>query len=393
MAASTPTRTPLGAAMATSPPRALSSCVELEQALLGELVLLAEEHGARRLTPTTFVTAAAGVRRRLEQHAEQVAELEQLASEHDRPADQEEAMRQARRHRAEGDALAASLRELGAKVRAGAAELEAAERAALLLGGADGNGGGGGGEGSAAGRLSARAATQASRDATASLRRTRELMAQELERSDLQLRMLHDQGAELKSTLRDHHGLTGTLSTGRRALSRLQRRDFTDRVLMILGFLFFLLVVLHILKKRLWHPDAPAQIDVAAGVPATASDELLAAAAEEAAAAAAATAAAAAAARERLAEQQRKAREEQAHRDKLMLEQHREKERLERERQERKKQEEQARQEQEEQERKKQEQLRRAEAAREAARARLAAEAASQAQAPPVGEGNNKLEL
>ena len=392
MAASTPTRTPLGAAMATSPPRALSSCVELEQALLGELVLLAEEHGARRLTPTTFVTAAAGVRRRLEQHAEQVAELEQLASEHDRPADQEEAMRQARRHRAEGDALAASLRELGAKVRAGAAELEAAERAALLLGGADGNGGGGG-EGSAAGRLSARAATQASRDATASLRRTRELMAQELERSDLQLRMLHDQGAELKSTLRDHHGLTGTLSTGRRALSRLQRRDFTDRVLMILGFLFFLLVVLHILKKRLWHPDAPAQIDVAAGVPATASDELLAAAAEEAAAAAAATAAAAAAARERLAEQQRKAREEQAHRDKLMLEQHREKERLERERQERKKQEEQARQDHEEQERKKQEQLRRAEAAREAARARLAAEAASQAQAPPVGEGINKLEL
>ena len=392
MAASTPTRTPLGGMTAASPPRALSSCVELEQALLGELVLLAEEHGARRLTPTTFVTAAAGVRRRLEQHAEQVAELEQLASEHDRPADQEEAMRQARRHRAEGDALAASLRELGAKVRAGAAELEAAERAALLLGGADGNGGGGG-EGSAAGRLSARAATQASRDATASLRRTRELMAQELERSDLQLRMLHDQGAELKSTLRDHHGLTGTLSTGRRALSRLQRRDFTDRVLMILGFLFFLLVVLHILKKRLWHPDAPAQIDVAAGVPATASDDLLAAAAEEAAVAAAATAAAAAAARERLAEQQRKAREEQAHRDKLMLEQHREKERLERERQERKKQEEQARQDQEEHERKKQEQLRRAEAAREAARARLAAEAASQAQAPPVGEGINKLEL
>ena len=138
MAASTPTRTPLGGVTAASPPRALSSCVELEQALLGELVLLAEEHGARRLTPTTFVTAAAGVRRRLEQHAEQVAELEQLASEHDRPADQEEAMRQARRHRAEGDALAASLRELGAKVRAGAAELEAAERAALLLGGADG---------------------------------------------------------------------------------------------------------------------------------------------------------------------------------------------------------------------------------------------------------------
>ena len=80
MAASTPTRTPLGGVTAASPPRALSSCVELEQALLGELVLLAEEHGARRLTPTTFVTAAAGVRRRLEQHAEQVAELEQLAS-------------------------------------------------------------------------------------------------------------------------------------------------------------------------------------------------------------------------------------------------------------------------------------------------------------------------
>ena len=45
--------------------------------------------------------------------------------------------------------------------------------------------------------------------------------------------------------------MTSNASSGRAALGRLQRRGCTDKVLIALGFLFFLLVVLHIVKKRL----------------------------------------------------------------------------------------------------------------------------------------------
>lgn len=43
------------------------------------------------------------------------------------------------------------------------------------------------------------------------------------------------------------------LTTGHGIVSKLKRRDVTDTVLMLLGIFIFLLVVLHILRKRLWN--------------------------------------------------------------------------------------------------------------------------------------------
>lgn len=282
--------------------RASCELTDLEQTALRELVQLAERNEAQPLHLSEFQPAGAALRRKLRAHTEKLDELRELAVEHGRPVDRAEAERHVQRHAAEGIALLDSVRELGARVQANRPAQEAAERAALLLGtdGVRGDDEGGhagavGGRGAGTGQqrqgLSDRMAVQSAREATSALARTRKMMAEELQRSDVTLRSLDMQGKSLRDTLQEHRSIVGSLAASRRALSRLQRRDLTDKILLAVGFSFFCLVVLHIAKKRLglassrmlwllfgwWRGNGSA-------------GELLAAAAEEAAAAAAAAA-------------------------------------------------------------------------------------------------------
>lgn len=177
--------------MADSVSALVTALVEVEQGVLRELVRLAELNADNALDQSEFQATALTMRRQLRAHGEQVSVLETLANGQERPAQREEAQQHARRHRAEGLALSDSLRDLGLKVQAGTVQREATERAALLLAGAA-DGGEEGGDGRT--RLQQRAAVQAAREATASLRRTRALMASELQRSDSTMQQLDAQG-------------------------------------------------------------------------------------------------------------------------------------------------------------------------------------------------------
>ena len=226
-----------GALMASV--RALTQALaEIKQAVVRELVQLSS---AEKLEQATFQAVASTLRAQLRRHALLVEQLEAVAGEQDRPTDRAEALALARAHRAESRTLAESLRDLGARVRASKQEQELAEHAALLDAGVSGAGGK---------VLSERAALQSARDVTSSLQRTRQLMADELTRSSCTLRTLDAQGKSLNETLQEHKAVTGTLGVGRRQLSRLHRRDFTDKLLLGLGFLFFLLVVVHVVHRR-----------------------------------------------------------------------------------------------------------------------------------------------
>ena len=61
---------------------------------------------------------------------------------------------------------------------------------------------------------------------------------------------LDAQNKVLKDVVQQQHAIAKELASGKRALSRLQRREFTDKVLLFLGFGLFLLVALHIVRKR-----------------------------------------------------------------------------------------------------------------------------------------------
>jgi protein transport protein SEC20 len=229
----------------------LVALVDCEQRVLRELLRLSTLNTSHELAPAAWQSASGEIRSLLRAHAEMVELLEMLAVEQVRPAEEAEVLRHARRHRAEGESLAASLRDLATEVRANRARLEEEERKALFATGyEDGSG--------AAARHApdARASAQSARNVTDSLRRTRQLMASELTRTEATLRSLDDQGKSLKGTLKEHRGITGTLDTGRRSLTRLQRRDLTDKFLMLLGFVFFLLVRRrgsHSISARLTH--------------------------------------------------------------------------------------------------------------------------------------------
>jgi protein transport protein SEC20 len=86
---------------------------------------------------------------------------------------------------------------------------------------------------------------------TDALRRTVSLMQAELERSVLTTQILDSSTATLRSTSVQHDALNSVMSTSKQLITALEKSDWLDRILIISGFLFFLLVVLFILKQRI----------------------------------------------------------------------------------------------------------------------------------------------
>lgn len=91
---------------------------------------------------------------------------------------------------------------------------------------------------------------KANADVTEALRRTIGLMQSELERSVLSVQMLDSSTATLRSTSSTHDTLTSILGTSKQLVTALEKTDWLDRVLILSAFVFFVLVVLFIVKER-----------------------------------------------------------------------------------------------------------------------------------------------
>jgi len=92
---------------------------------------------------------------------------------------------------------------------------------------------------------------KANSDVTDALRRTIALMQAELERSVLTTQMLDTSTSTLRSTSLQHDTLTTVMSTSKHLITALEKSDWLDRMLILSGFGFFLLVLLFIVKERL----------------------------------------------------------------------------------------------------------------------------------------------
>ncbi|KAF7344582.1 Protein transport protein sec20 [Mycena sanguinolenta] len=92
----------------------------------------------------------------------------------------------------------------------------------------------------------------ASDNVTEALQRTMALMEGELKRSVLSAQMLADSTATLRSTSSTHDTLTGVMDTSKQLITALEKSDWVDRVLIFSALLFFILVVLFILKQRIF---------------------------------------------------------------------------------------------------------------------------------------------
>ncbi|PLW21886.1 hypothetical protein PCANC_01848 [Puccinia coronata f. sp. avenae] len=91
----------------------------------------------------------------------------------------------------------------------------------------------------------------ASSDVTQSLRNTLEIMRQELDRSVMSTHLLEQQTATLQLTSDQYMTFGELMKTSRALISSLQRADLMDRILLSGALLFFGLVCMYILKKRI----------------------------------------------------------------------------------------------------------------------------------------------
>lgn len=93
--------------------------------------------------------------------------------------------------------------------------------------------------------------TSAAESITESLRRTRQLMVQEVERSASTLTTFEESTGTLKRAEKEYKGHRSLLSRTRNLLSTMQRQDVIDRIIVVVGFTLFTCAVLYVVSKRI----------------------------------------------------------------------------------------------------------------------------------------------
>ncbi|KAK1428668.1 hypothetical protein QVD17_17507 [Tagetes erecta] len=140
--------------------------------------------------------------------------------------------------------LRASLRNANLQAKANLRKAAQEERELLL----------GGGEESTVRRrnLQTKAGmTSAAESITESLRRTRQLMVQEVERSGSTLMAFEESTGVLKKAESEYKGHASLLTRTRNLLSTMKRQDVLDRIILAVGFTLFSLAVLYVVSKRI----------------------------------------------------------------------------------------------------------------------------------------------
>ncbi|XP_076885976.1 uncharacterized protein LOC143535658 [Bidens hawaiensis] len=142
------------------------------------------------------------------------------------------------------ESLRTSLRNANLQAKANMRKAAQEERELLL----------GGGEESTARRrnLQTKAGmTSAAESITESLRRTRQLMVQEVERSGSTLMAFEESTGVLKKAESEYKGHVSLLTRTRNLLSTMKRQDVLDRIILGVGFFLFSLAVLYVVSKRI----------------------------------------------------------------------------------------------------------------------------------------------
>ena len=100
-------------------------------------------------------------------------------------------------------------------------------------------------------RLDAEKAAKKSQEITAGLRRIRSTMHESIEKNIETLKVLDSSSGVLKKTKSEYDEQSKVVKAGSNILTRIGRRENTDKVLIGLAFLFFCAVVAYIIKNRM----------------------------------------------------------------------------------------------------------------------------------------------
>ncbi|KAL9259046.1 hypothetical protein AKJ16_DCAP06689 [Drosera capensis] len=93
--------------------------------------------------------------------------------------------------------------------------------------------------------------TSAAESITDSLRRARQIMTQEVQRSTNTLATFEESTGVLKKAEKEYDGHSSLLMRTRNLLSTMQRQDVLDRIILAVGFILFTCAVLYVVSKRI----------------------------------------------------------------------------------------------------------------------------------------------
>lgn len=93
---------------------------------------------------------------------------------------------------------------------------------------------------------------QTSSDITENLMSISRMMAQQVQQSEETITSLATSSRTVQETNDEFKNMTGTIQLGRKLITKYNRRELTDKLLIFLALALFLATVLYILKKRLF---------------------------------------------------------------------------------------------------------------------------------------------
>ncbi|XP_060771220.1 vesicle transport protein SEC20 isoform X1 [Neoarius graeffei] len=93
---------------------------------------------------------------------------------------------------------------------------------------------------------------QTSSDITESLMSISRMMSQQVKQSEETISTLATSSRTVQETNEEFKAMTGTIQLGRKLITKYNRRELTDKLLIFLALALFLATVLYILKKRLF---------------------------------------------------------------------------------------------------------------------------------------------
>ncbi|KAM9795466.1 vesicle transport protein SEC20-like [Neosynchiropus ocellatus] len=101
-------------------------------------------------------------------------------------------------------------------------------------------------------KLTKEGLAQTTSDITENLMNISRMMAQQVQQSEESMTTLATSSRTIQETNDEFKTMTGTIQLGRKLITKYNRRELTDKLLIFLALALFLATVLYILKKRLF---------------------------------------------------------------------------------------------------------------------------------------------
>ncbi|XP_030621874.1 vesicle transport protein SEC20 isoform X2 [Chanos chanos] len=190
--------------------------------------------------PSTLNDLNYKVKEKFSQLRQRIEDLEQMGKEQDRESDKQALLSQAEGHRKQmlSNQTAWRKANLASKI-----SIDKLEKEDLLHGGDTVV---------RQRKLTKESLAQTSSDITESLMSISRMMSQQVQQSEETMSTLATSSRTVQETNEEFKAMTGTIQLGRKLITKYNRRELTDKLLIFLALALFLATVLYILKKRLF---------------------------------------------------------------------------------------------------------------------------------------------